>query len=164
MKDEVEKSRTQKKREFRELKALGQQLAKLSEGELARVPLSEMTRDAILEAQRLKRTAQQRQFRRLQSLLDREDVEAIRGALSRALEPHAEAVEQLHAAEDWRDRLLAKDAEIAAFAESFPACDRTHLRTLVRKARKERELEKPPAAARQLFRYLREIVEKEPTD
>lgn len=158
--EEIEKSRTQKKRELRELEALGRQLAKLSETELERVPLAAETREAILDAQRMKRTAQRRQFRRLQSLLAREDEDGIRRALDSALEPHARDVEALHAAEEWRDRLLSEDGEIAAFAESFPSCDRTHLRTLVRQARKERALDKPPAAARQLFRYVRDLTDR----
>lgn len=157
--DESQKSRTQKKREFRELKSLGQQLAKLSDGELDSIPLADETREAIRDAKGMKRTALQRQFRHLQSFLAREDVDAIRSALAGALEPHARNVEALHAVEDWRDRILEDDEAIAELAERYPSCDRTHLRTLARRARKERDLDKPPVAARQLFRYIRELTE-----
>ena len=78
-----EKSRSQIKREFRELKTLGIQLAGLSKGQLRAMPLSEDTRDALLAAKGMTRTALQRQYRYLSSLLAKEeDVAAIRAALT----------------------------------------------------------------------------------
>jgi ribosome-associated protein len=156
-----EKSRSQIKREFRELKNLGIQLAGLSKGQLRAIPLSEDTRDAVLAAKGMTRTALQRQYRYLSSLLAEEDVAAIRAALAGELQPHAEEVAALHEAEHWRDKLLSADErQLAAFFERYPECDRTHLRQLVRNAKKERDLDKPPRSARQLFRYLRQLFEQ----
>jgi ribosome-associated protein len=77
------KSRSQVKREFRALKDLGMQLAGLSKGELRAMPLSEETRDAVLAAKEMTRTALQRQYRYLSSLLAKEeDLAAIRAALA----------------------------------------------------------------------------------
>jgi ribosome-associated protein len=77
------KSRSQVKREFRALKDLGMQLAGLSKGELRAMPLSEETRDAVLAAKGMTRTALQRQYRYLSSLLAKEeDLAAIRAALA----------------------------------------------------------------------------------
>jgi ribosomal 50S subunit-associated protein YjgA (DUF615 family) len=76
------KSRSQVKREFRELKDLGIKLAGLSKRQLRAIPLSEETRDALLAAKGMTRTALQRQYRYLSSLLAKEDVAAIRAALS----------------------------------------------------------------------------------
>ena len=45
-------------------------------------PLSEATRDAVLAARKMTRSALQRQYRYLSSLLAREDVAAIRAALT----------------------------------------------------------------------------------
>ncbi len=156
-----EKSRSQVKREFRELKDLGIQLAGLSKGQLRAIPLSEGTRDALLAGKGMTRTALQRQYRHLSSLLVEEDVAAIRAALSGELQPHAEEIAALHEAEDWRDKLLSADeGRLTAFVERYPECDRTHLRQLVRNAKKERDLDKPPKSARQLFRYLRLLSEQ----
>ena len=153
-----EKSRSQVKREFRELKDLGIQLAGLSKGQLRAIPLSEGTRDALLAAKGMTRTALQRQYRHLSSLLVEEDVAAIRAALSGELQPHAEEIAALHEAEDWRDKLLSADeGQLTACVERYPECDRTHLRQLMRNAKKERDLDKPPKSARQLFRYLRQL-------
>jgi ribosome-associated protein len=157
-----EKSRSQIKREFRELKVLGKQLAGLSEGQLRAIPLSEGTRDALLAAKGMTRTALQRQYRYLSSLLVEEDIAAIRAALTCAQRPHTEEVATLHETENWRDTLLsADDDQLTAFVERYPECDRTHLRQLVRNAKKERDLDKPPKSARQLFRYLRQLFEQQ---
>ena len=157
-----EKSRSQVKREFRGLKDLGIQLAGLSKGQLRAIPLSEDTRDALLAAKGMTRTALQRQYRYLSSLLAEEDVAAIRAALTGKLLPHAEEVAALHQAEHWRDKLLSADqGQLAAFVERFPQCDRTHLRQLVRNAKKEHDLDKPPRSARQLFRYLRQLSDQQ---
>ena len=155
-----EKSRSQVKREFRELKDLGKQLARLSEGQLRAMPLSEKARDALLAAKRMTRSALQRQYRYVSSLLVEEDTAAIRDALTGALQPHAEEVAALHEAEHWRDELLSADEDqLTAFVERYPECDQSHLRQLVRNAKKERDLDKPPRSARLLFRYLREVLE-----
>jgi ribosomal 50S subunit-associated protein YjgA (DUF615 family) len=75
------KSRSQIKREFRELKDLGIEPAGLSKGQLRAIPLSEGTLEAVLAAKGMTRTALQRQYRYLSSLLAKEDVAAIRAAL-----------------------------------------------------------------------------------
>jgi len=157
-----EKSRSQIKREFRELKNLGVQLAGLSKGQLRAMPLSEGTRGALLAAKEMTRSALQRQYRHLTSLLAEEDVVAIRAALAGELKPHTEEVAALHEAERWRDELLSDDeTSLAAFMERYPACDRTHLRQLMRNAQKEADRGKPPKSARQLFRYIRQLSEQQ---
>ena len=155
-----EKSRSQIKREYRELKELGKRLTGLSKGQLLAIPLSEKTRDALLAAKEMTRNALQRQYRFLASRLAEEDVAVIRAALTGELQPDAEQVAALHEAEKWRDRLLSADeSQLAAFVERHPECDRSHLRRLVRNAKKERDLEKPPKSARQLFRHLKQLCE-----
>lgn len=157
-----ETSRSQIKRAFRELKNLGIQLAGLSQGQLRDIPLSADTRAAILATRGMARNSLQRHYRHLSSLLLEEDVAAIRAAVAGAVQPHASAVESLHEAEGWRDRLLSADeSQLAAFAERYPACDRARVRFLVRNAKKERDLDKPPASARQLFRYVRQLSDPE---
>ena len=90
--------------------------------------------------------------------MGKEDVAVIRAALTGELQPHVKDVANLHEAEQWRDSLLSADErQLAAFVERYPECDRPHLRLLVRNAQKELELDKPPKAARQLFKYLRQL-------
>ena len=153
-----EKSRSQIKRDFRALKELGIRLASLSKGQLSAIPLSEETREAVLTAQGMARNALQRHYRHLSSLLVQEDVAAIRAALTGELQPHVKEVATQHEAERFRDELVSGDErQLAAFVERYPKCDRTHVRLLVRNARKELDLGKPPRSARLLFRYLRRL-------
>lgn len=155
---EERKSRSQIKREFLELKDLGKQLVELSRGQLQTIPLSEGMREEVLAAKGMTRSALQRQLRHLSSLMAEEDVAAIRDALSGAVRPHAEKVAALHDAERWRDELLAGgESVLIRFVEQHPTCDRQHLGQLVRNVRKERDLDKPPKSARQLFRYLKSL-------
>jgi hypothetical protein len=78
--------------------------------------------------------------------------------LAGELQPHVEDVANLHEAERWRDTLLSGDeSQLAAFVERYPACDRAHVRLLVRNARRELELDKPPNSVRELFRYVRRL-------
>jgi len=156
-----DKSRSQLKREFREVKELGKQLARLSEGQLRAMSLSERLLDALLATKGMARNAVPRQYRYIASLLTEEDLSAVQAAVASASQPHADAVDALHEMERWRDRLLGEDeAELTAFVERYPECDRKHLRQLVRNARKERDLDKPPKSARQLFRYIRQLAEQ----
>lgn len=61
--------------------------------------------------------------------------------------------------EYWRDRLLdVNENALSALFQEFPETDRQQLSTLVRNARKEKQLEKPPAQQRKLFKYLRDQV------
>jgi ribosome-associated protein len=92
----------------------------------------------------------------------REDVAAIRAALAGELQPHADEVAVLHEAERWREKLLSDDeSQLAVFLERPAECDRTRLRQLVRNAKKERDLGKPPKSARQLFRFLKELLDQQ---
>ena len=44
--------------------------------------------------------------------------------------------------------------------QDYPDIDSQHVRGLVRHAQHERAREKPPTAARKLFKYLREVAEQ----
>lgn len=60
--------------------------------------------------------------------------------------------------ERWRERILTQgDEAIQAFIDEYPATERQKLRQLVRKAQKEQAEDKPPAAFRELFKYLRAV-------
>jgi ribosome-associated protein len=160
--EQGEKSRSQIKREFLELKELGIQLAGLTPGQLQALPLSEKLCAALLAAKGMKRTALKRQYGHISSLMVNEDVAAIRAALTGVLQPHAQQVVAEKEAEHWREALLTDDdGQLTAFVERYPDCDRTHLRQLVRNAQKERELEKPPKSTRQLFRYIRQLAQQQ---
>jgi ribosome-associated protein len=83
----------------------------------------------------------------------------------------SQVTQRHHRAEAWRDRFLAGahddqhsngDAALAEFLQLRPDADRQSLRQLIRNARREQASGKPPAAARNLFRMLREMDESAP--
>ena len=156
--EQEDKSRSQRKREYGALKDLARQLAALSKGQLRAVAMSDPTRDALLATHGMPRNALHRQYRYLASLLVQEDVDAIRAGLAGELRPHAEEVAAFHEMEHWRDRLLSDDpVALDEFVERYPGCDLDQIRQLVKNARKELDLDKPPRSARQLYRYLRQL-------
>jgi ribosome-associated protein len=56
----------------------------------------------------------------------------------------------------WRDRLISEgDQAISDLLMEIPDLDRQHLRQLIRQAKKEASQNKPPAASRKIFKYLR---------
>ncbi len=157
-------SRTQAKKQRKELEELGKQLIGLSAAELKSAPLTEQLRDAAVDGQRMKKQAYRRQLLYLGRLLSElgEEVDAVRDFVEGGRRRDRSEDQAFHALELWRDRLLAEgDAAIDQLVGEHPQADRQRLRQLVRKAQEEREQERPPAAARRLFKDLRELFEAE---
>jgi ribosome-associated protein len=62
-----------------------------------------------------------------------------------------------HRIEAWRDRLIrGSDHELGTLLKYCPDINVQSLRQCIRNAKKETALAKPPAAARKLFKLLRE--------
>lgn len=158
--EEAPVSKSQRKREAHALQALGESLVKLNKSALSQIPLSDDLRNAIYEARRLQQHgALKRQLQYIGKLMRQCDVEPIRAAYEKVTNSYREDVEQHHALEQWRDRLLSDgDHALEQLVAEYPGVDRQHLRQLIRTAHKEATKNKPPKAARELFRYLREIL------
>jgi ribosome-associated protein len=154
-----EKSKSQIKRELLALQKLGRELVDLPPKGLLKIPLSDPIRGAIVHAKQLKMGALARELKHIGKLMRDEDVDAIQTALDVLRHPHREAVKVVHVAEGWRDALLAgNDGLLDELCIRFPDIDRQHLWQLVRNAKKEQVLNKPPRAGRELFRYLKELA------
>ena len=158
--DEAPVSKSQRKREAHALQALGESLVKLNKSALAQIPLSDDLRKAIDEARRLhQHGALKRQLQYIGKLMRQCDIEPIRSAYDKVTNSYREDVEQHHELEQWRDRLLSDgDPALEKLLLEHPELDRQHVRQLIRTAHKEAANAKPPKAARELFRYLREII------
>lgn len=154
-----EKSKSQVKRELLALHDLGRELVDLPARALRQIPMSEAMREAISDAKHLKMEALRRQLKHIGKLIRDEDAEAIQVALAALSKPHAEQVTIFHEVESWRDRLLAGDAVVLdELSQRFAELDRQHLGQLVRNAKKEVALARPPKSSRALFRYLKTLV------
>ncbi|MFC6669496.1 ribosome biogenesis factor YjgA [Marinobacterium aestuariivivens] len=159
--DEEWVSKTRRKKEMQALQDLGKKLVALNREQLAKVPLEPELLVAINECQRLKKgEAIRRQLQYIGRLMRLADAEAISQAMD-LFEAGKQAHDaHFHKLERWRERLIGgSNDDLTAFVEAYPNADIQHLRQLVRNAQKEAEQQKPPASARKLFRYIRELAE-----
>ena len=156
-------SKTRKKREMHELQALGAALAELSESQLKEMRLGEDLLEALLEAKRIRsHEAKRRQMQYIGRLMREVDPAPIRSRLAELEGSSAQATARHRRLETWRERLLGDDEALTAFAAEYPGADLQVLRTLIRNARKEAGLGRPPRAYRELFRVLKEIESPTP--
>lgn len=154
-------SKSALKREMQALQELGEAVVGLTDGELATIPLEGDLEQAIRTARRIKsREGLRRQMQYIGKLMRRVDTTAIAAAYEELQNGRQQRNQQFHELEQWRDSLIERGVDaMSEVLERFPNADRQHLRQLISAAVKEREAEKPPAAARKLFRYLRELAE-----
>lgn len=154
-------SKSEIKRDAEELKRLAQKLL-IWGNALDKIPLDADLRAAIELAQRIKMEGRRRQLQLIGKMLRQRDVEPIRQALDKLKNRHNQQVVLFHKLENLRDRLIEQgDDAIAEVLNLWPDADRQQLRTLIRNAKKEKEGNKPPKSARQIFQYLRELAENE---
>ncbi len=151
-------SRSQLKREAHAVTDLAKNLIALNPKKLATIPLEEHILKPILAAQSMQRGALKRQGQYISKLMRSLDLEPIEKALARLDQPDAEMTKQLHQLEQWREQLIAgNQTTFDHLVTQFPQLDRQHLNQLLRQARKEQAEEKPPAASRLVFQYLKEL-------
>jgi ribosome-associated protein len=154
-------SKSARKREALDLQSLGEALIELPPAELEALGLPETLHGAIVAARDISsRGARVRQRQFIGKLMREVDAGPIRAALARRRDADRARLRGERHIEQWRDRLLTDDA--AAWRElqtAHPKAPVDRLRSLVRQARAERDSARPPAAARALFRQLRELLD-----
>ncbi len=157
-------SRTDLKKESLELQKLGEDLLTLGSALMDRLDLSEKLKDAVQEARRITNfEGKRRQMQfigKLMRLLDDAQLDAIRDALKEQHSGSVADIAALHAAQAWRDRLIAEDDAFQQWIAQHPATDSQQLRALVRQARKDAKPEKPGQAPRhgRAFREIFQLV------
>ena len=157
--DDLGPSKSELKREMTERQKLAEVLSKLSSDALKSVPLEENIRDAIAQTQKINTFEALRRHKqylgKLMRALDAEEIAAIEKRLEIIEGPGKVETAKLHQLEALRDRLIADDTAFTQLIERFPDLDVQIIRTLIRNARKEKELNKPPKAYREIFQLLR---------
>jgi ribosome-associated protein len=156
-------SKSQRRRDALEVKSLGANLIALPPARLAAIEMDEDLRAAITEAGRIRsNVARKRQLQYVAKLLRRVDTEPILRALDDMDNEARQLTARQHRSEAWRDRLLETgDAALAGLMRERTDTDAQAIRQLLRNARNEAARGKPPAAARALFRLLRDMDEAE---
>lgn len=157
------KSKTEIKQEAQEIKKIGEKLVNLGEAALAKMPLDDHVREAIVLARNInkKKDGYRRQLQFIGKLLRKIDLAPLESALLELQMHHQVNNAKFHELELLRDKLInGGDAEIQNTLDAYPFLERQKLRQLLRQVAKEKKLEKPPAAARELFKYLKSEIDQ----
>ncbi len=156
-----EKSKTQVKRELHALQDLGERLTTLKPDLIAKLPLTDALQKALADAPKHKANiARKRHLQYIGKLMRDADVEAITALIDQLDASTRQYNERFHALERWRDQLLeGGDERLEAFVSAYPETDRQHMRSLIRHAQHEAAHNKPPAAARKVYKYIRDLDE-----
>ena len=162
-KDTSEVSKSQRKREAHELLDLAKKLISMPETRLRRLPLDpDLCREVDFARSIRAHGARKRQLMTVGKMLRNRDTGPLLDAVNNIDEKNRQVTARHHHVEAWRDRLVeGSDRELSELLEQTPAINAQTLRQLIRNARKEAKLGKPPAAARKLFKLLRDIDEQE---
>jgi ribosome-associated protein len=168
-------SKTDLKRESTELQKLGEALLTLRADLMQGLALPEKLQEAVADAKRITNfEGLRRQMQYLGKLmrgLDEDTLAAIRAALDEQQRGSAGDALALHQAEQWRDKLIAKEEALDQWLRAYPATDTQQLRALIRQARKDAQpdqeaLSKGLAprrgrAYREIFQLVREQLGQE---
>ncbi|UTU48045.1 ribosome-associated protein [Mergibacter septicus] len=156
-------SKSELKRDAEELKQLGAKLIALPEATLAKIPLDDQLLDAIQLARRLQRESLRRQLQFIGKLLRKCDTDPIYAVLEQIENKHNQQKVLFHQLEQLREQLVADNesakAVFSQLSTDYPMLDRQHLRNLIRMVHKEKAQNKPPKAFRELFQYLKILLE-----
>jgi ribosome-associated protein len=155
-------SRSQQKRDVEALQALGEALVDLPAAQFKRIELPENLRIAVADCRKITQNgALRRQKQYIGKLMRGIDPAPIQAQLDVFNGVSAAENAKLHQAEKWRDKLIAENEALTLFLNTHPEADATHLRQLIRNARDEAARNKPPKAFREIFRVIREVMQKD---
>ena len=156
---DLQPSKSQRKREAHALQQLGAQLLEVPEEDWHRLDLPATLVQALKEARKIRsHGARKRQLQYIGKLMRDVEPGPVQQYFEQRRLQHRRAAERHQLLERLRDTLVEEgDAALGAVLDEFPDADRQQLRQLIRQARREREAERPPKAARALFRYLRDL-------
>jgi ribosome-associated protein len=154
-------SKTELKRLAQQATELGKQLVSLDKATLNKLDLPANVLENVVTTQSIKSNiARKRQLQYLGKQIRNSDMQHIQQQLAKIQHQHRHDTAQFHKLEQWRDQLLEQnDTAINQFLDNYPHADRQHLRQLVRQAHQEAKKNAAPAAARKLFRYIKDVVE-----
>lgn len=173
-----EPSRTELKKESADLQKLGEALLDLRSDLFDRLQLPESLVTALDDLRRITnfegRRRQLQYVGKLMRGLEPETQQAVRDALEEQRSGSARQTLALHAAEKWRDDLIASDDALQTWLQHHPETDVQQLRALIRQARKDA----PPSqdevskglvprrgrAFREIFQIVREHLEQDEED
>ena len=157
-------SKSQRKRDAHELLDLAKKLISMPDTRLKRMPLDDDLREEVEFARSIRaHGARKRQLMTVGKMLRNRDTDQLADAVNDIDQKNRQLNSRFHHIEAWRDRLIeGSDKELSELLEQSPDANIQTLRQLIRNAKKEAKLGKPPTAARKLFKLLRETDTQNP--
>jgi len=149
-------SKSELKRQMTALQKTGQALAEMPMDKLKRSPAGPALLEAIREYQRTRsHEGRRRQLQYIGKVMRNEDGELLEKWIAGETLDQRLDVTRMHAAEQWRDKLIAEPTLLSEFIRTYPAALDTDLHTLLRNARNEKEKNRPPKSARELYKLIK---------
>ena len=152
-------SKSQRKRDMHALQELGERLAELPASRLGPMGLPEVLLDAIALAKKITaHEGRRRQMQLIGKLMRRVDADAIRAELDVDDDRHRAETAVMHAAENWRDALIAAPDRLTEFVQRYPQAITRGLHPLLRSACTEHARAQRGRHYRELYREIRDIL------
>jgi len=158
--DENYISKTDIKKEVKELQEFAQKLTKLSKSQRAKLSASDTLQEGFLLADKIssKPDALRRHMQYMTKVLRDEDVDTLRAQYDRITSPHQVSDGQMKKLETLRSKLLEGGNEaVSELVAKHPNIEVQKLRQLIRQAKKEVEKEKPSKNYKELFQFIKNI-------
>jgi ribosome-associated protein len=159
--EEQRLSKSARKRDAASLQELGVQLSALPDQEIKALGLPDSLFVALRDLRRLpSHGAQVRQRQYIGKLMRSIDPEPVLAKLAERKQRHDKEIRHFQQIERWRDRLLSEPAVgVPELLKEYPQIDQAALLKLLDKAERERLEQRSPVGARELFAFLRELLE-----
>ena len=152
-------SKTELKREAKNVHEFGKILASLTELQIAQIDLPENILDAIKDLKNIKKgSAKKRQSLYLAKLLREIDLSKAQDFVNQIKFESQTEIRRLHEAEYWRDKLISDVSYLTNIIDKAQNVDIQRLRSLVINSQKEIKKQKSKKNQKELFIYLKEIL------
>jgi len=157
-----EVSKTQVKKQMNDLQKIGERLVTLNKDQLKKIELKDSLLDAVILAQKITAHGAQRRQKqfigKIMRTLSEQEIQYILDYFDILDGKSKQQTQILHFIEEWREKLMVNDNALTEFIGEYPHTDVQTLHTLIRNARREKELEKPPKYFREIFAFIKQII------
>ena len=161
LEDDFGPSKSEVKRQMLARQQLAKTLSELSSDAIKSLPVDDRLKEKLLETEKIKTFGAIKRHTlflgKLMRAYDEDEINAIKDRLDAIQGVNKAEIAKFHYLEKLRDELLLSDDRLTIFIKDHPHIDVQELRTLIRNARKEKELNKPPKSFREIFQLLKSL-------
>jgi ribosome-associated protein len=159
--DDEGPSKSEIKRQMLARQDLAKTLSQLSSDAIKSLPVDDKLKEKLLETEKIRTFgAIKRHTLYLGKLMrgyDDQEIALIQARLDALQGVNKAEIARMHYLEQLRDDLLHQENRLTELIAQHPHIEIQELRTLIRNAKKEKELNKPPKAYREIFQLLKSL-------